>query len=251
MRAQIWCLLALCFAVDAFAAKKDFKGLFGSYRREKFTENEGKSTDFGMDIMLSTLLPITTMATSSESGSAAAGLNYMTFFNAEGSFYFTLNYHWAFYLNTGFFSYSTRKQNASAFTSDPGNGVGTTDLTNTPLFHIVDMDTIPILLGLRYRFGMSDIVPYVGAGAGLHYTRRKLYYDYSNIYDETFSTGLAAQANIGVEFFIAPRVGIRVESSAMLLMLSARSVSAGTLPVVTAGANPIAVRYAGGLFILF
>jgi hypothetical protein len=31
----------------AFGAKKDFKGLFGSYRRDKFTENEGRESDWG------------------------------------------------------------------------------------------------------------------------------------------------------------------------------------------------------------
>jgi hypothetical protein len=250
MRARILCLLALCFAADSFAAKKDFKGLFGSYRREKFTENEGKSTDFGMDLMVSTLLPVNTMASSTEGGSTA-GLNYMTFFNAEGSFFVTLDYNFALYLNTGFFSYSSRKQNVLVDDGNSGNGTGGANLSNTPLFHIVDIDTIPVILGLKYRFSRSDIVPFVGAGAGLHYTRRKLYYDYSNVFDETFSVGLAAQATLGVDFFISPRVGIRMESSAMLLMLNSRTLSQGSLPTITTGANPIAVRYAGGLFILF
>ena len=42
------CLLVLCFGFEfqAYAAKKDFTGIFGSYRREKFTENEGNKTDF-------------------------------------------------------------------------------------------------------------------------------------------------------------------------------------------------------------
>ena len=58
MRQYLLLLLAFFIAADAFAEKKDFKGLFGSYRREKFTENEGNSTDFGVDLSLSTLLPV-------------------------------------------------------------------------------------------------------------------------------------------------------------------------------------------------
>ncbi|MFM8313527.1 MAG: hypothetical protein ACKOA8_04515, partial [Deltaproteobacteria bacterium] len=91
---SLFCLLLLCFGFDfeAQAAKKDFKGLFGSYRREKFTENEGNSTDFGMDLMLSTLLPVTSVVKSAQNESTPSvfdSLNYATFFNIEASFWFT------------------------------------------------------------------------------------------------------------------------------------------------------------------
>ena len=51
--------IEVLIGAEAFAAKKDFKGLFGSYRREKFTENEAGSGEIGVDILLSTLLPVT------------------------------------------------------------------------------------------------------------------------------------------------------------------------------------------------
>ncbi len=244
MRARVLCLLLLCFAADAFAAKKDFKGLFGSYRREKFTENEGRSTDFGLDLMLSTLLPVTNMVTSSEANAAAQPLYYASYFNAEAAFFFTLNYHWELFANVGYYTYSTRKQNATSSST-----------IGTPQYHVFDMEAIPAILGVKYRFGTSDIVPYIGAGAGVAYVHRRSTYDYdSTVYDDNYSTAIVAQATAGVQFYISPRTGIRLEASAMYMGLQARTfdVNAHTLiPVMNYVANPIAVRYSSGLFILF
>jgi hypothetical protein len=103
VKAFLFILLGLTCAVDAFAAtKKDFKGLFGSYRRDRYTENEGRSTDFGMDLMLSTLIPVTNIVSSfdgtrpsdansiAEMQAQSSPLNYATFFNVEGTFFFIL-----------------------------------------------------------------------------------------------------------------------------------------------------------------
>lgn len=237
MRARVLCLLALCLAAEGFAAKRDFKGLFGSYRRERFTENEGRPTDYGMDILLSTLLPLSSLVNSSEGGGASTPLSYATFFNVEGSFFFTLNYHWQLFLNVGFYSYDTRKQNS-------GGG--------TPQFHLFTMEAFPVLAGAKYRFGVSDIVPYVGAGAGLAFAHRRGFYDYSTSYDDSYSTGIAAQVMAGVEFFVSPRVGIRLEIAGMYMALPSKSFAPGvTLPTLQYQPNPIAMRYASGLFLLF
>ncbi len=243
MRVRLFCLLALCLASEAMAAKKDFKGLFGSYRREKFTENEGRSTDFGLDLMLSTLLPVTSLANSTTTrGDGGAAMSYATFFNAEVAFFFTLSYHWEIHFNIGYYSYDTRKEN-----SPPGA---------TPQFHLFEMEAFPLMAGVKYRFSTTDIVPYVGLGAGMVYARRKGYYDYiDTAYDESFSTGLAAQATLGVEFFISPRTGIRLETSAMYLGMPSKTFDTGgvptNFPIVIYQSNPIAVRYASGLFVLF
>src|SRR5947209_5497597 len=77
--------LLLSFAVDAAQAKKDFKGLFGSYRREKFTENEANPSDFGIDLLLATMLPLSPVVKSQETPdpSQQNALAYSTFFAAE------------------------------------------------------------------------------------------------------------------------------------------------------------------------
>lgn len=238
MRARILCLLALCFAMDGFAAKKDFKGLFGSYRREKFTENEGRPTDYGMDLMISTAFPITSVADSTAGGSGA--MQYAGFFNAEGSLFFTLNYNWEIFLNLSYCGYSTRKQAQTDATS------------GAPMYQNLDMEVWPVLAGFRYRFGRTDIVPYVGLGAGLAYVRRRMTFDYSNDFDDNYSTALTGQATVGLEFFIAPRTGIRLETSAMYVNYSTHSSSGvGGMPVITYPGGNIALRYSSGLFLLF
>ncbi len=240
MRARVLCLLALCLVSEGFAAKKDFKGLFGSYRREKFTENEGRATDYGMDILLSTLLPVTSLVNSNENSVATSGtpMAYATFFNVESSFFFTVNYNWQVFFSVAYYSYDTRKQKS-------GGG--------TPQFHLFSLEAAPLIAGVKYRFGAGDIVPYVGAGAGMVYSHRKAYYDYSNSADETYSWGLAAQLMGGLEFYISPRAGIRLEVSGMYMGLTSKTFAPGQaiLPAMFYQPNPIAVRYASGLFLLF
>jgi outer membrane protein W len=250
MRARILCLLALCFAAEGFAAKKDYKGLFGSYRREKFTENEARSTDFGMDIMLSTLMPISSIVnTSTVRGQNGSPMYYATFFNVEGTFFFTLNYRWEVFLNTGYYSYQTRQQN--------GTGTGAGQAAGTPLFALYEMSTVPFTFGAKYRFSTSDIVPYVGAGIGAAMFWRKAYYDFSNTsqIDTHPYWALTGQATLGVEFFISSRTGIRLEASAMYMGLPANTFdNLGTpsiTPLINSQANPISVRYASGVFVLF
>ncbi len=245
MRVRILCLLVLFVAADGFAAKKDYKGLFGSYRREKFTENEGRASDWGMDIMLSTLLPLTSIVNSTEStGTPATPMYYASFFNVEGSVFTRFSYNWEVFLGLGYYSYSTRKQNS---TTAAGAAAG------TPQFQLFELTAYPILLGAKYRFGTSDIVPYVGGGAGVVYTHRRTTYDYvTQPYDDTFGVSFAAQATAGFEFFISPRAGIRLETSAMFMGLGTKTYDpAGSIPIVTYQANPIAVRYSSGLFLLF
>lgn len=244
MKRALLCLLALCAAQEAFAAKKDFKGLFGSYRREKFTENEGNSTDLGVDLMLSTLLPFSAMATSSSStAGAATGMSYATFFNAEGTFFFTLSYNWELFLNLGYYSYDTRKLND-----------GTTAGINAR-YHVVKVDLIPASIGFKYRFNTTDIVPYVGAGIGAVYAIRRAIHESSNLSNTLYNWGITGQILGGVEFFIAPKAGIRLEASINYMGLSAHSYDAPgsnlTNPTVYHTANPIAVRYASGVFFLF
>ena len=243
MKVLVWGFAFLVCA-EAFA-KKDFKGLFGSYRREKFTENEANSSDFGMDIMLSTLLPVTPIVKSSEvKGSPGEAMSYSTFFNFETSFFLTLSYHWELFANVGYYTYETSKANATQ-----GNPA-------LPLFHLFEMDVFPAVLGVKYRFGTDDIVPYVGAGVGAAYVRRKGYYDYNSVnFNEEYSTVLAAQLVAGIEFFFSSRAGIRLETAAHYLRLAAKEYATGgsatTFPIMIYQGNPWAIRYASGIFFLF
>jgi len=245
MRAALVLLLALTFTSDAFA-KKDFKGLFGSYRREKFTENEGNNTDFGVDFLLSTLVPLTPIVSSSEDGSTFTNLNYATFFNLEASFFVTLSYNWELTFNAGYYTYSTRKQNTSI--PDP-------TLNQSPLFEQFDMEAYPMLVGVKYRFSREDIVPYIGVAGGMAYVHRKGYYDYSNIVNEEYLTVPTGRVDVGVEFFFASRAGIRLEVSGDYLGLPEHSFDPGGIPQnnpkLNYKASPIAVRYASGIFFLF
>ncbi|MBY0369414.1 porin family protein [bacterium] len=244
MRSALLCLMALGLAQETLAAKKDFKGLFGSYRREKFTENEGNLSDVGMDLMLSTLLPLSTVVTSTASTpTAAQGLYYSTFFNLEGTFFFTMSYNWELFANLGYYSYDTRKLNE-----------GTTQGTGAR-YHVVKIDIAPITLGAKYRFGTSDIVPYVGAGIGAAYVKRYTEHTSSNLSNTLYNWALTAQVLGGVEFFISPNTGIRLEAAVSYLGLSAHTYdapgAASTNPTIYYQANPIAVRYASGVFFLF
>lgn len=250
MKRTILSLLILAFASEAFA-KKDFKGLFGSYRREKFTENEGKSSDFGFDLMLSTLLPVSPLVKSIETrGASAENLSYSTFFNVEANLFLTLNYHWELYTNVGYYNYETRKENALTRT-DPS-------LQPTPIFHQFELTAFPVILGVKYRLSREDIVPYIGAGAGFAFCKRKGSYDNdpAGAKSNTDSqSALAAQATLGLEFFFDARAGIRLEMSGMYLGLSERTYdyggSAAINPILVYQPNPWTVRYASGIFFLF
>lgn len=254
MNKAIFLLIGLTLATDAFAAKKDFKGLFGSFRREKFTENEARSTDWGMDVMLSTLLPVTPLIKSIETrGGSAETLSYSTFFNVEGSVFVTLNYYWELFLNVGYYTYDTRKENALT-RNNPA-------LQPTPIFHEFELTAYPVILGAKYRLSTSDIVPYVGAGAGFAFVSRKVSYDNdpTNLKtDKDSKSCLTGLVTVGLEFYFTSRAGIRLETSAQYLGLSARtydySQGVGSIdqnPIMEYQANPWTVRYASGLFFLF
>ena len=72
-------LVFIALAVGLFATdyvwppKKGFQGLFGSYRREKYTENEGRDTDAGLDVMLATAHLPTNSLVKADSTKAPSG----------------------------------------------------------------------------------------------------------------------------------------------------------------------------------
>lgn len=241
----LWILIAL--VVSEFAwAKKDFRGLFGSYRRERFTENEGRDTDFGMDFNLSTLIPLNPLIKSRESaGGSENALANSTFFNLEASFFMSLWYKFQPYLTVGWYNYETRKQNQQ------------NDQTNAalPLFHQFEMEAIPIILGVRYRFSREDFVPYVGFGAGYSFVRRKGFYDYDDRSVLDNSNVMTLNAVLGVEFYFASRMGIRLETSALYFNLKPVPYDTGGLaqnhPVLYLQGSTWSIRYSSGLFILF
>ena len=239
------CLWAFCFGFDALAANKNFKGLFGSYRREKFTENEANSTDFGVDLMLSTLLPVTSVAKSAETSALNFNaLNYATFFNVEASFWFSLGYNWAFYASIGKYSYETRKQNQITINS-PGSD---------PIFHKFEMDAVPGVVGIRYRLSEQDLVPYFSLGVGMAYVHRVGATE-GAYKDEEYKTVACGHGAIGLEFFFAPKAGLRVEASGYYLNLPQRTYdpggTIGNRPQLQYQANVWSMRYASGLFFLF
>ncbi len=240
-------LLELFVCVDGFAAKKDFKGLFGSYRREKFTENEGASGELGVDLMFSTLMPITPVIQSQEAtGGAFSSLNYATFFNVEGGLHYSLTYNWLLYASIGYYDYDTRKKTASSSDKQPN-------------FHQFEMRTIPMLLGVKYRFTSSDVVPYLGIGAGVSAITQKGFYDsavQNRIRSMTVPTG---QIVGGFEFYFAAKAGIRMEIAAYFMKIDSErwnedGASAGPVissPAFEFSANVWSVRYASGLFFVF
>ncbi len=235
----------LCFGFEfqAYAAKKDFTGIFGSYRREKFTENEGNKTDFGIDLMLSTLLPVTSVAKSAETVALNFNsLNYATFFNIEASFWFSLGYNWVVYANIGKYSYETRKLNASS-------------PLDTPIFHKFELDAVPAILGLRYRLSNEDLVPYVSLGVGAAYVKRSGSTEGAYTAPDDFQTVGCGYGAVGLEFFFAPKAGLRVETSAYYMNLPQKTYDpGGTIagrPQLQYQANVWSMRYASGLFFIF
>ncbi len=237
--------LILLFTFDSFADKKSFQGLFGSYRRERYVENEGSSNDIGFDIMLSTLIPTTSIVKSNE-GSEWKDLYYASFFNFEGQVFFTINYSWHIYASIGRYFYETRRENA------------VTD-NNNPLFHQFEMESIPLIGGIKYRFTTDDIVPYVGIGSGMARVRRKAFYDSStSIYDEDIKNVIIGELVGGFEFFISSNVGIKLEMAAYYMALKERIFSSTSiteqkkqLPDFLYQPNLFSVRYASGIFVLF
>lgn len=241
-------LVLICGAIcsqEVLAAKRDFKGLFGSYRRERFTENEARSSDFGVDIMLSTLLPVTPLVTSTETlgGATGTGLAYSTFFNVEGSLFYSINYNWEAFLNLGYYNYNTRKENGSS--------------TTQPLFHKFEMTAYPVQLGIKYRFSMEDIVPYIGVGAGISHVKRVTSYDSNATLGAlNYSNPITFSVVTGVEFFFMPRMGIRLEMAAMYfkldpLVYNQATSTPTTTPIIFFQGNVWTVRYASGIFFLF
>lgn len=231
----------------AWAARKDFKGLFGSYKRERFVENEARDSDWGIDLGLSTLLPMGDVVRSSVDPTrqdAGTPLYYSTFFNVEASVLFSLGYNWQFYGMLGNFSYETRHEN-------PG-----TANTNQPIFHMAELRANPFLLGVRYRFSTEDIVPYIGAGAGISLVHRQAFYDNDvTLRGEDNKSAVTGQVQAGVEFYVAPRAGIRLEVSGLYLKLDAYKYdSLGTpsqKPIILFQPNLLTMRYSSSLFYLF
>jgi hypothetical protein len=241
-----WFLLFVCLlgASEALAAqqKKDLRALF-SFRREKFTENEARSQDFGFDVLLSTLFPVSPLVKSIEQvGGPAAPLNYATFLNFEGSAFMSFNYHWQVYVSSGMYTYDTRKENAA---SQP----------TLPQFHQFSMSAIPVMAGVKYRFGTTDIVPYVGVGGGIAFGDRRASYDYNNVnFREESFTAITGQLLGGFEFYISPRAGIRLEAAAFYMKVPSGGYSAGNapsaLPFFQFEGSILSMRYASGLFFL-
>jgi Outer membrane protein beta-barrel domain len=243
---SLFCLLCLCFGFEfeAMAAKKDFKGLFGSYRREKFTENEGNSTDFGVDLMLSTLLPVSSVVKSAESSDLTFNsLNYATFFNVEASFWFSLGYNWAVYADIGHYSYDTRKQTASSANS------------TQPIFQKFELEAVPAVAGIRYRLSREDLVPYVSLGVGMAYVKRSGSTEGQYTASDLYQTVACGHGAVGLEFFFAPKAGLRVEASAYYMNLPQYTFDpTGTIaqrPQLQYQSNVWSVRYASGIFFLF
>ncbi len=241
------CVLVEIFAgVEAFAAKKDFKGLFGSYRREKFTENEAGAGEFGVDLMLSTLLPVTPLIQSQEAtGGAKANLNYSTFFNLEGAVTYSLTYNWLLSLSAGYYNYATRKVTAQSVVTDP----------TKPTFHEFEMSSAPFLLGFRYRLNANDIVPYVGIGAGVSMVRQRGFYDSSTQEKVRVFTAPTGQVVGGFEFYFAAKAGIRMEVAAYFTKMDSEDWTSGAppadLPILNFQGNVWSVRYASGIFFIF
>ncbi len=148
--------------------------MFGSYRREKFTENEGNPTDIGVDLMLSTLFPLSPIVKDVEStGGAANALNYSAFFNVEGSVFVTLAYNWEIFLNAGYFSYDTRKQNQASSATQP-------------VFTQFTLSAIPLSFGREVSFRPRGHRPLRWAWSWdrAHFDRKGFYDNNSTLIDD-------------------------------------------------------------------
>ncbi|NBX76046.1 MAG: hypothetical protein EBQ92_05785 [Proteobacteria bacterium] len=237
-------LLLLGLSTPSLAARKDFKGLFGSYQRDKFTENEAHDSDWGVDLSLSSLIPVTSVVNSTSTpGAAGDAMRFSTFFNVEGSLLFSLAYNWQLYASVGYFSYDTRKE--------INNGS-----LNQALFHQFDFKAIPVLLGTRYRFGSGDLVPYLGLGVGFSRVERKGSYDIGGApTNEQIDNVITGQVQGGLEFYFSPRAGLRLEIAAHYFKTPEFRFDAGTpvntFPHMIYQPNIFSVRYASGLFFLF
>lgn len=246
MKNLILIVVLVAVSMPCGAATKDFKGLFGSYQRGKFTENEARDSDWGVDLSLSSMLPITSVVNSTATGGEGTPMRYSTFFNVEGSLLFSLAYHWQLYASTGYFSYDTRKENLNA---DPDFDIGA-------LFHQFDLKAIPVILGFRYRFGVEDLVPYLGMGLGVSRVTQKGYYDVANsAVNEKITNALTGQLQGGLEFYFSSRAGLRVEVSANYMKTEEFRFVAGSdtqvTPDIIYQPNIFSLRYSSGLFYLF
>lgn len=232
----------------AAPARKDYKGLFGSYRREKFTENEANFSDIGLDVILSTMFPLSSMVASTEDRNAGpSAMPFSHFFNVEGNIFVTIDYNWEIFAGAAYLNWDTRREN-TVFTQ-----------ATEPTFQLAEVEAIPLTAGVKYRFSQDDIVPYVGIGAGMAFVKRQSGYDYAAQLDTVERrSAVALQVLAGFEFFFTSRAGLRLELSAYNLRLpsllhdpSAPSGSATANPIMVHAANPWMLRYASGIFILF
>jgi len=169
-------------------------------------------------------------------------MRYSTFFNIEASVLFSLAYHWQLYASAGHYSYETRKENTNTNAS-------------SALFHEFEFKAVPVLLGARYRFGVEDIVPYVGLGVGFANIYRKGSYDSGPLVNEQTDNVIAAQALAGLEFYFSPRAGLRMEVGGYYFNCPSFTFAKGSDKTVNPDmiyqSNIFSVRYSSGLFFLF
>ncbi|MCB0404046.1 MAG: hypothetical protein KDD51_04620 [Bdellovibrionales bacterium] len=232
-------ILLFAFPAESFA-KRDFKGLFGNYRRDQFVENEARDTDFGVNILLATLLPLSSFVRSSGGSPALAdeAMHYAAFFNVELEFTLSLFYRWQLFARIGYHTFRTEREQ---------------EIASNVQYHIVDVTAIPGVLGVRYRFSRGDVVPFLGVGVGLSYVERKSTYDYNaTAQDLRVDKVLTGELAAGVEFYFGARAGLRLEVAGYYMNLPAHTYKGGaTLQQFTYTQNPISLRYASGLFVLF
>lgn len=244
MKTILSILILIGFSTPTLAAPKNFKGLFGSYKRDKFTENEAQNSDWGVDLSISSLLPLTSVVKStSTAGGAGDSMRFSTFFNVEGSLLFSLSYNWQLYASVGHFSYDTRKE------------INNGDLTKA-LFNQFEFKAIPVILGTRYRFSEGDLVPYLGLGVGFSRINRKASYDIAgSATNERTDSVITGQVQGGLEFYFSPKAGLRLEVAAHYFKTPEFRFDAtpdpAVLPHLVYQPNVFSVRYASGLFFLF
>ena len=153
----------------------------------------------------------------------------------------------AIYANVGKYSYESRKKNDSSTEA-------------LPVFHHFELDATPAIAGVRYRLSQDDIVPYISLGIGMAYVHRKGFTEGSTsnsaLYtEEEYQTVACGHGAAGVEFFFAPKAGLRVEASAYYMNLPERTTEpGGTIgyrPKIQFQSNVWSLRYASGIFFLF